>query len=562
LARGAGTECDHRAGRVGTAQCVEGSPSRRRVVDDDGGQRLAERRLDGWLPSGVDLDQVEQRAEHPVDTCESLGTGAGSCGVEREFERLDTRGPAGCLLGRVVAQRLTGLVHRRRLHERRFGQLDFGDQRLFDRAGLVAVGTEPDRAFGTGVPLGRERVEPFPEAPQVAGGAFERRPHRTQFAPNFGRGAGGLRAALIGTDRFHHLRSFDAEALLVGDQRLGRRLDLGERGDHVVEFRTEPSGVRLEIGDHAGVQQLALVALERSSTFDQDGGQPACALSKLLDAHQAVADVARAPCRQLGLDRHHLGVERGESRLQLGLRCGTLEPGHGERFELGPPRRDLTTRHVGLHLGEFGDERPVALGRLGLAFQRAQLATHLAQQVLDAQEVGLGGVEPAFGLLLALAELEHAGGFLDDRSPFLGTGIEHGVDLTLADDHVLLASDTRIGQQLLHVEQAARDTVDGVFRVAGAEQHPGDGDLAQFDAERAVGVVDGDAHFGAPQCRARCGTGEDDVVHLLAAHRFRGLGAEHPCDRVDDVRLAGTVGADDDGHTGFEHHAWCCRRTT
>ncbi len=52
----------------------------------------------------------------------------------------------------------------------------------------------------------------------------------------------------------------------------------------------------------------------------------------------------------------------------------------------------------------------------------------------------------------------------------LGPGVEHGVDLALRHDHVLLAADAGVGQQLLHVEQAARHAVDRVLAVAGAEQ--------------------------------------------------------------------------------------------
>ena len=38
----------------------------------------------------------------------------------------------------------------------------------------------------------------------------------------------------------------------------------------------------------------------------------------------------------------------------------------------------------------------------------------------------------------------------------LGAGVEHGVDLALADDDVLLAADAGVGEQLLDVEQPAR----------------------------------------------------------------------------------------------------------
>ena len=139
---------------------------------------------------------------------------------------------------------------------------------------------------------------------------------------------------------------------------------------------------------------------------------------------------------------------------------------------------------------QLGDEIAVATGGFGLALERTQLTAHLAQQVLHAQQAGLGGVEAALGLLLAAAVLQHAGGFFDDRPPILRAGVEHGVDLALADDDVLLAADTGVAEQLLHVEQAAVDAVDRVLALAGAEQRAADRDLGELDRQQA-----------APSCR-------------------------------------------------------------
>ena len=97
----------------------------------------------------------------------------------------------------------------------------------------------------------------------------------------------------------------------------------------------------------------------------------------------------------------------------------------------------------------------MAAGGVGLPLERAQLAADLAQEVLQAGEVALGGGQLALGPLLALAVLQDAGGLLDDEAALLGAGVEDGVDLALADDDVLLAADAGVGQQLLDVEQAA-----------------------------------------------------------------------------------------------------------
>ena len=193
-------------------------------------------------------------------------------------------------------------------------------------------------------------------------------------------------------------------------------------------------------------------------------------------------------------------------------------------------------------------------GGLGLALERAQLATNLAEQVLEAQQIGLGGVEPTLGLLLALAILEDAGGLFDDAAPFLGPGVEHSVDLALADDDVLLTADTGVGQQFLDVEQAARHAVDGVLAVPVAEQDAGQGDLVELDRQQTGRVVEREADLGPPERRTLLGSGEDHVVHLLGAHRLRCLGAEHPGDGVDDIRLARAVRADDHRDPWFEVH--------
>jgi len=97
---------------------------------------------------------------------------------------------------------------------------------------------------------------------------------------------------------------------------------------------------------------------------------------------------------------------------------------------------------------------------VGLAFERAELAPNLTQQILDAQQVGLGRGQPSLGLLLAPPVLEDAGGLFDDQAPFLGLRVEHGVDLTLTDDDVLLATDAGVAQEILDVEEPACHAVD------------------------------------------------------------------------------------------------------
>ncbi len=190
-------------------------------------------------------------------------------------------------------------------------------------------------------------------------------------------------------------------------------------------------------------------------------------------------------------------------------------------------------------------------GHLGLPAQRLELAAQLDGEVLDPGEVGLHRVQLAERLLLALAVLEDAGGLLDEPAALLGAGREHRVELALADDDVHLATDARVGQQLLDIEQPARLPVDRVLRAAVAEHGPRDRHLGVVDRQRAVGVVDGQADLGPAQRSPASRTlaagraGEDDVLHLAAAQRLGALLAHHPGEGVDDVGLAGPVRPDD-----------------
>ncbi len=140
LAGGTGAQSDHGAAGVRTPQGIERAATSRRIVDDDRSQRLTKCRLDGRFPAGVDLDQIEQCAEHAVDAGKSFGAGSRPRGVERELERLHSRrAPRGLLRG-VVSQRLSSLVGRDRFDQCGFGHFDLGDEWLLDRPGFVTLG--------------------------------------------------------------------------------------------------------------------------------------------------------------------------------------------------------------------------------------------------------------------------------------------------------------------------------------------------------------------------------------------------------------------------------------
>ena len=138
---------------------------------------------------------------------------------------------------------------------------------------------------------------------------------------------------------------------------------------------------------------------------------------------------------------------------------------------------------------------------------------NLPQQIIQAAQVRLGVGELAQRALLALAMLQDARGLLDERTVPGRVGAQYGIQPPLPDDHMHLLAQTGVAQQLLNVKQTARRAVDGVFGTAVAEDGARDRDFRVINIERVIGIVDGQAHLGATQRRARRGAREDNVFH-------------------------------------------------
>ena len=146
---------------------------------------------------------------------------------------------------------------------------------------------------------------------------------------------------------------------------------------------------------------------------------------------------------------------------ERGLDLGAPGP---DRFLVGRPRRRArragVTRSSASSRSRESRRSACTSGArradLGLLAQRLELAAQLGGEVGEPGQVGLHRLELAQRLFLALAVLEHAGGFLDEAAAVLRAGLQHRVELALADDDVHLAADAGVGEQLLDVQQPAR----------------------------------------------------------------------------------------------------------
>ena len=130
--------------------------------------------------------------------------------------------------------------------------------------------------------------------------------------------------------------------------------------------------------------------------------------------HIAVADVGEGAFRV-----EHGDVELTESGLDPRLLARQLTGLVAQARGLGLESRQLATDEVEPDRGELGDDAVVATRGVGLLLERPEPATDLAEEVVQPEQVALGRLEPALGLLAALAVLEDPRGLLDHGAPVL-----------------------------------------------------------------------------------------------------------------------------------------------
>ena len=236
--------------------------------------------------------------------------------------------------------------------------------------------------------------------------------------------------------------------------------------------------------------------------------------------------------------------ERGRGATLLRLRPASLE---GLEVEPGDARAQRC------------DLEPQLLRALGSGRLERQRPEPLAHLLLDVpRPLGLSGDPGELELrpVTTALELSEAGRLLDEGTAVGRPRREHGVDLSLADDRVHRAAEPDVGEQLDEVGAAHGGAVDEVLPFAAAHEPSRDRDLAEVELvpEAAVLVVEHELDLAVVGGLAGRGAPEEDVVGLLGAHLGRRQRAGRPDDRIGDVRLAGAVRADHDGHPGLEAH--------
>ncbi len=154
---------------------------------------------------------------------------------------------------------------------------------------------------------------------------------------------------------------------------------------------------------------------------------------------------------------------------------------------------------------------------------------------------------------------------LEQRAPLGGLGGDDRADPPLADERRRMCAGRGVGEQQGDVAGAdvaavdavrraepALDPADNLQRVVGVESGCLAGRARKHCRGGSPGVTQRQHHLGEVASRPRGGAGEDDVVHAAAAQRLGRPFAHHPAERLEQVRLAAAVGADDPGQAGVD----------
>ena len=143
----------------------------------------------------------------------------------------------------------------------------------------------------------------------------------------------------------------------------------------------------------------------------------------------------------------------------------------------------------------------------------------------------------------------------EQDAPLARLGVDDGADAALADEGRRMRAGRGIGKQQLHVARAHLAAVDAIVRSGAALDTAHDlkfGKLVIGLGRVAIRVFEGERHLGDIARRPVAGAAEDHIVHLAAAHALGRVLAHRPTQRLDEIRFAATVGADDAGHADID----------
>ena len=536
------------------------------VLNDDGLHVGAERRFHGAFPAGFHLQAFAEARR-----IEQTALAQPSFGIVAAILAAPQRGALHCGDGSQFAA-LPLRFRARRIHRllrlRRFlagvGQCPgVGGKRFVERVelpfGLAKLFGDPlDAVVGRRRRLLFQLVQPRPQAVAGLFGVIDAVFAETAFVVV---GAGLPREVVpLGLPGTHpRFNGFETlrRALVVGLglrqlrlRFLQLRADGGDAGDvrfQLVAGFLLPGGEGLRLR----LQFADALAVELDGLFELAGDAVHLVLGRLRVVRRPLLlGVVGAALFDGGVQRLANAQGFFQANFEL-LRHGvalaqTFHDGlDAQRQQLGG-----AAAFLGLQLAE-------AFGGIGLALQVRQLAVEFFADVGEAREVLHGVANAVVRLAPTLLVLGDAGGFLQVAAQGVRLRLDQFGDHALFDDRIAARPEAGAEKDVGDVAAAAAGAVQAVDGLRIAPDFAADGDLrigAELAADPRIAVVEQQFDGGQRGGLARRGAVEDDVGEGFAAQLAGGALAHHPAHRIDDVRLATAVRADDRAAVARQQH--------
>ncbi len=190
-------------------------------------------------------------------------------------------------------------------------------------------------------------------------------------------------------------------------------------------------------------------------------------------------------------------------------------------------------------------DAPIALRLARLTGKAVALRAEDLEPLAQALEIAFGLSQASLGLSVPSEEPTDPGRRLEQTAPLLGAPIDDGGDFPLADEGRAAGAAARVGEEEMNVARADLAAAD---RKAGATAtlEP----AADEQRLPACGVpcdrpLEKQRNLGDVARRPGRGAAEQHVLHLPAAQAPGRAFARDPAQRIEDVRFAAAVGADD-----------------
>ena len=171
------------------------------------------------------------------------------------------------------------------------------------------------------------------------------------------------------------------------------------------------------------------------------------------------------------------------------------------------------------------------------------------------RQILLGGLEPQLRLVAARMQPGNPGGLLEHAAALIGPRLDDLADAALMHQSRRARPGGGVGEHHGDIARAHFAAVDAESRALfahDAARHFERLEFVEVGGRIALAVVDRDRDFGVVARRALGIAGEDDVVHLRAAHRLIGGFAHHPAHGFDQIGFAAAVRTDDAGQPGLD----------